>query len=206
MGRTTETTRQDNRRRLLDAAAAAFAEAGIEAANINDISLAAGLGKGTVYNYFPSKEALFLAVVDEACALAAAGADRVPPHASTRERLRAALASDLDWVREHEPFAQVLVRESLSANSQFYPRVVEAAAPFVSKVATILRDGVSRGDVRTDLVVDELALLFTGLQELALVQYWGSNGAWPPFDAIPDFVVKLFLEGVVPRPAPDDAR
>jgi AcrR family transcriptional regulator len=43
-----------------------FPRIGLERANIGAISLAAGYAKGAIYNYFPSKEELFLAVVDEA--------------------------------------------------------------------------------------------------------------------------------------------
>ena len=76
MARLTQQAKSENRQRLLDAAAAEFARRGLEEANINEISLAAGFAKGTVYNHFDSKEALFLAVVEEACELAAAGALR----------------------------------------------------------------------------------------------------------------------------------
>ena len=52
------------RQALLDAAAEEFALHGFEHANINTISTRAGFAKGTVYNYFPSKQALILALID----------------------------------------------------------------------------------------------------------------------------------------------
>jgi AcrR family transcriptional regulator len=199
MVRVTQEVKLENRRRLLGAAAEEFAARGLEGANINEISLAAGLAKGTVYNHFASKEALFLAVVAEACELAAAGSHTVPAEAPTRERLRAALASDVEWARGHEPFARVLVREVLSADPRFYPRVLEAAAPFISRVREILVDGVERGEVRADISVDELALVFVGFGDLALVSHWGSGGAWPPLADIPRLVVDVFLDGAALR-------
>jgi AcrR family transcriptional regulator len=200
MPRLTEEDKAANRRRLLDAAADEFAAKGLDGANINEISLAAGLAKGTVYNHFPSKQALFLAVVEEACELAAAGATAVRSDAATSERLRAVLASDVEWARRHEPFARVLVEEVISANPRFYPQVLEAAAPFISRVREILADGVERGEVRADLSVDELALSFVGFGDLALIQHWGSSGRWPSLESIPELVVGLFLEGAAPRP------
>jgi AcrR family transcriptional regulator len=199
MPRLTEQNKTDNRRRLLDAAAAEFARNGLEDANINQISLAAGFAKGTVYNHFPSKEALFLAVVQEACELAAAGIEGVSADASTEERLRAALASDVEWARAHEAFARVVVREVLTPNPRFYPQVIEAAAPFISRVREILADGVKLGEVRADIPVEELALVFVGLGDLALIQHWGSEGAWPALEQIPDLITALFLEGASPR-------
>jgi hypothetical protein len=46
--------------------------------------------------------------------------------------------------------------------------------------------------------VDRLALIFTGLSEVLLLQHWGSDGAWPSLDAIPDLAVQLFLDGASP--------
>jgi AcrR family transcriptional regulator len=51
------------RRQILDGARRVFFERGFEAASMNDITRAAGVSKGTVYAYFPSKEALFAALV-----------------------------------------------------------------------------------------------------------------------------------------------
>ena len=46
------------------AAIEAFATLGYQKANINQISLSAGYSKGTIYNYFPSKRELMLALID----------------------------------------------------------------------------------------------------------------------------------------------
>ena len=195
MARVNRQTKELHRTSLLEAAAAEFARRGIDAANVNRISLSAGLAKGTVYNYFSSKDALFLAVVDEACARAAEGAEAVPTDAPTQERLRAILAGEIEWVRGDEDFARVLVREALTADRRFYSQIVAAAAPFVEKVAEILSDGITRGEVRDDISVERLALMFTGLGELALLQHWGTDGGWPALEEIPDLITGLFLQG-----------
>jgi len=198
--RVTTDQKEVHRTRLLEAAAAEFAAAGVDGANVNRISLAAGLAKGTIYNYFPSKRELFLAVVEEASTRAAVGAGGVSVEAPTAERLRAILESDVDWVREHEDFARVLVREVLAGDPRFQPELIEAAAPFVERVAEIIAVGVKRGEVRDDLAVDQLALMFSGLCELAVTLHWGADGGWPALEEIPALVTKLFLEGAAARP------
>src|SRR5512133_2072684 len=112
MVRVTADTKKATRAKLLDAAALEFGRVGLERATIDAISLAAGYAKGTIYNYFASKEELFLAVVEAASAQAAAAASD-SAGASARERLRGVLAAFCDWAREHEAFARVLVRECL---------------------------------------------------------------------------------------------
>jgi AcrR family transcriptional regulator len=55
---------QQNRQRLLDAAAAVFAERGLEA-GVGEIARVAGVGIGTLYRRFPTKDALVCALVHD---------------------------------------------------------------------------------------------------------------------------------------------
>lgn len=49
---------------ILDAAAHAFAEHGFAGLDVDVLAARLGVGKGTIYRYFPTKEALFLAAID----------------------------------------------------------------------------------------------------------------------------------------------
>jgi len=62
-----ETAATDSRKRqqILDGARQVFLEHGYDGASVNDIVRAAGVSKGTVYAYFPSKERVFEALVFE---------------------------------------------------------------------------------------------------------------------------------------------
>jgi AcrR family transcriptional regulator len=53
-----------NRRLLLDAAREAFARSGVTA-SLDDVARAAGVGPGTLYRHFPTRDALVLAVIDD---------------------------------------------------------------------------------------------------------------------------------------------
>jgi AcrR family transcriptional regulator len=53
------------RREILAVAARRFAAAGYDATDVQVVADELGVGKGTVYRYFPTKEALFLAAVDQ---------------------------------------------------------------------------------------------------------------------------------------------
>ena len=61
-----ERTKAANRAALVDAARAAFGALGYEAAGVRDIVRRTDLASGTFYNYFPDKDAVFRAVVEEA--------------------------------------------------------------------------------------------------------------------------------------------
>src|ERR1700730_17687434 len=55
------------RRQIMEGARAVFLAQGFDAASMNDIARKAGVSKGTLYVYFDSKEALFVAIADEQC-------------------------------------------------------------------------------------------------------------------------------------------
>jgi AcrR family transcriptional regulator len=192
MVRTSTEARQATRAKLLAAAAQEFARAGLERANVDAISVAAGYGKGTIYNYFASKEELFLAVVEDASAQAAASGP-APADAPARERLAALLAGFCAWAREHDAFARVLVRECLMGTPGLYPRVIQAEAPLTGELEAILRDGSRRGELRADVPAELLALAIAGLADLALAEHWASGGARPALEEIPQMVLTLLL-------------
>ena len=60
-----EATKTANRAAILDAARAVFAELGYGATTVRDVIRRTDLASGTFYNYFPDKESLFRAVVEQ---------------------------------------------------------------------------------------------------------------------------------------------
>lgn len=60
-----EQTKAHNRAAILAAAREVFAELGYDAAGVRDVIRRTELASGTFYNYFPDKEAVFRAVVDQ---------------------------------------------------------------------------------------------------------------------------------------------
>ncbi len=55
---------EDKRRRIIEAAVTVFARRGLERGKIADIATEAGIGKGTIYEYFRSKEEIFAAIIE----------------------------------------------------------------------------------------------------------------------------------------------
>lgn len=56
---------EDKRQRILNVSISEFAARGFVAANINDIAKKAGISIGSLYNYFASKDDLYMAIADE---------------------------------------------------------------------------------------------------------------------------------------------
>jgi AcrR family transcriptional regulator len=200
MARISAETKADVRQQLLETAARHFADHGLDGASVDRIALEAGYAKGTIYNYFKSKLELFGEVLTEACRRAVERYARVPHEGSVRDCLVAFAAADVSVLQEAERFMKVAVREAMSFRPETYPVIVEHLAPCVGMVEEVLARGVASGQVRSDRPTGELALAFVGILAVLYVQHWGSEGAWPSLEEIPELAVTLFLDGAAAEP------
>ena len=116
---------------ILDAALALFAERGFAATKLDDVAAAAGIGKGTVYLYFPTKEDLFRAVVRQA----------VLPNLEALEALMAAHeGSSADLLRLLADRFLTVLQSDLTA----IPKLVIAEAGNFPAIAQFYADEVVR--------------------------------------------------------------
>ena len=104
---------QERRRaEILDAATKVFSSRGFAAADVQEIADKTGVGKGTIYRYFSSKEELFLAAVDHGMrnlklAVDAAAASAKPP----LDRIAEGVLAYLTFFDEHPEIVELLVQE-----------------------------------------------------------------------------------------------
>jgi AcrR family transcriptional regulator len=144
-----------NRDRVLAAARRAFAEHGYSVP-LDDIAAAAGVGPGTVYRHFPTKEALFEAVsvasVEELAADARVRADAADPGA--------ALAGFLDRVAEQAMRKRDLPDALAGAGAA---AAAGALAEMREAMAVLLARAQEAGAIRRDITVADLFALLKGL-------------------------------------------
>ncbi|MCK0207021.1 TetR/AcrR family transcriptional regulator [Starkeya koreensis] len=77
----------DKRRQILGGARQVFLSCGFDGASMGEIARSAGVSKGTLYVYFPSKEELFAALVTEECQRTAEACFDMDPGADVRAAL-----------------------------------------------------------------------------------------------------------------------
>lgn len=194
MPRVSEATKLEHRERLLAAAADAFAENGLHGARIDDISLGAGLAKGTVYNYFSSKEHLFREVLAAWSAEVAAARELVDDHAHVRDQLTALVEADMAVMKGLEPFARAAFREVLLPNRGDAADLMPSTDLLDEEVRAVLARGLSRGELRADRTVDELTQLFAAAVNGLLIERW-LPGRSLGLDDIARLAVDHFLDG-----------
>ena len=114
--RVTAQVKQQTRARLLEAAERLVRDEGVDAVTTRDVALAAGVGHGTLFNYFASREALLLALCDVFLSRAAVDAERGAPRlASLEEGLFAYVAACLRRLKPLRTGAGVLLASLLAA-------------------------------------------------------------------------------------------
>ena len=113
--RVTAQTKQATRKRILQAARRLFADNGYDSTTTRDIAKEAGIASGTLFNYFPSKEAVVACLANEAIGDALADAEQASREGETLEEdlfaLVAAGLRKLKPLRKHLP---ALLETSLS--------------------------------------------------------------------------------------------
>jgi AcrR family transcriptional regulator len=100
----------ERRRRLLEQGAELFSRHAYADLSMAAIAREAGISKALLYHYFPSKQAFFVATLEQQAAELAARVDDVDPSLPPAEQLASALDAFLGWVEEHaEGYGKLLV-------------------------------------------------------------------------------------------------
>jgi len=150
---------QRNRERLMEAAKGAFADIGADV-SLEEIARRAGVGIGTLYRHFPTREALFEAVyrreVDHLADLAQQlKADDVAP----TEALRRWLRSNVEFVATKKGMSAALalaVNKSSDLSAYSFARLTEA-------VGALLERAVAAGEIRADISPEDVLRALVGM-------------------------------------------
>lgn len=182
--------REQTARQLLDAARSVLAAKGYHATKIVDIARAAQVGVGTFYLYYPTKEALFLELVEDAVAQLKAQLDRV--RASVSDPLEQARTRTLTFFR----FAgdnRELFRIVFGHGASFHDVVRRCQDSFISDMRESLEVGMARGAFRRgDAAVWAQAMIGMSLQ---IVSWWIEQEG-VPIDEVARSLSDLALHGI----------
>jgi AcrR family transcriptional regulator len=151
-----------NRERILDAALAAFAERG-SAAQMEDVAERAGVGVGTLYRHFPTKEALILAVVVRRLERFAEYAAEALEDDGDPGEVFCALIRRVAGVMAAEAGSQEALE--LVDKEAGHPEIEQAFGPLQERVGILIRRAQESGALRSDFDVDDMAPFMSGVCE-----------------------------------------
>jgi AcrR family transcriptional regulator len=156
-----------NRVRLLETAKAAFAEKG-SGASLDEIARTAGVGAGTLYRHFPTRDALVAAVYLNETEQLVAAADRLAKTHPPVMALREWLLQFVDYIATKHGMSEVL-NSIVGGTSDLYSA---STARVKRAIAKLVDRAVASGDIRLDLDPLDLLRALAGVASIGL----GSDG------------------------------
>jgi AcrR family transcriptional regulator len=139
----------ERRRQLLEAGARVFTDRSYDDASMAEVARAAGISKGLLYHYFPSKRDLFVATL-EAAAAELQVLTQPDPSLPIPEQLQAALDAYLGWIDEHaDSYAKLM--ESASGSDDVRSYMAQVRAGTVERILEALVKGGDPAAIRTAL-------------------------------------------------------
>ena len=159
----TVTTRGDKRLRLVTAATAVFAERGYASTRVADIAERAGVGKGTVYEYFSSKEELLFAVFESINAdISSRMNDALAAGGSSEEQLLNLLRLGAEVISEQVDLQPVILdfwaaSRGKDLEETYRRAVVASCSLFRNLVSDFIREEQNRGEFKTSVDAEALA-------------------------------------------------
>jgi AcrR family transcriptional regulator len=136
------------RERILDAALEVFAAKGYHRASVDDIVRASRTSKGAVYHHFATKEAVFLALVDDfAARLAAAVAATIASRRGALAKVEGALEAALSTFADNQRLARLVLCEAVSLGALYEEKRAEVHGRFASLIEGYLTEAVAEGSI-----------------------------------------------------------
>jgi AcrR family transcriptional regulator len=156
-GRRPRADAERNRNRLLDVARAAFAD-GQDPVTLDQIAKEAGVGIGTLYRHFPTREALVEALYRKELADLCASADDLLKTHAPEDALRAWMDRFAGYVAAKREMGEAL-RAVFAAGTV---TVSQARVELTGAVQTILAAGAATGELRDDVRPEDVVAMIVG--------------------------------------------
>jgi AcrR family transcriptional regulator len=199
------TSRRDRKKstaraKIISTAIELFSKHGIASVTVEQIAAAADIGKGTIYNYFDTKEAVVVAfMVDLERKVQA----RIPQIAKSRGSLASILTEYIQFQfrlkKRHHQFVRVFLTQMFGNTEHFIPYMVEMQKVIDPPLESLFRELKRRRIMRANIDIPKLIVAFKTMH-VGLTCVWAVEG--PPFKAATEilkFQMELFSKGLEAR-------
>lgn len=175
---------EQRERVILDAATRLFASHGFHATSTRRIAAEAGVSEGTVFHYFGNKNALMLAILDRFYhgVLNPGAAAVLDTVMDSRARLRALALHHVTALASDQALMMRLLQVYVGVDLEFIGHDRESPLRtlnrgYVAHLDRALREGMQRGDLRSDLSISASRDLFFGSLEYGLRTHMARQGS-----------------------------
>ncbi|MGI6685684.1 MAG: TetR/AcrR family transcriptional regulator [Bacillota bacterium] len=185
----------DKRYRIMKAAAKIFAHKGFHRAKIEEIAQEAGVGKGTVYEYFPSKQQLFMQMFK-------VGKDyyldvltkQINQESGLYDKLKNITYLHLKFFIDHTDIARVMMQEFLQLGAEMHKAVFQTQEQEIGLLDELFQQGIEEGCFRS-IDTKLTAYAFYGSVHaigVSMIFY----GERPNLEKLSREIVDVFLQGI----------
>src|ERR1700722_10403881 len=165
--RKTRTDAARNRERILEVAKEAFFTSGANT-SLDEVARQAGVGAGTLYRHFPTRDALLEAVYHTEVAKLAAAERELSAKLPPVEALRAWMLLFVDYIA-----AKHIIAPALNTLVGGPSKVYEASRSHVSgAIESLVKRAIKSGDIRKDLDAFDLLRALIGVSNVASAPDW----------------------------------
>ena len=194
-------TRPSPRRRapqIIEAAARVFAERGFHGATTQDIADVLGIRQASLYYYFPSKEG----ALELVCLQGVAGFVEVAKSIATgpgtaADKLVRLVKSHLSPLADRSDFVRVFLNDRRHLPTESRRRIGKWSRNLERIYEDVLKEGVRRGEFRSDLDTRLTMLAMLGMTSAAANWYSKEE---VPLERIADEFSRLLLDGAIRTP------
>ena len=172
-----------NRERLVDAAKAAFAEAGAEV-SLEEIARRAGVGIGTLYRHFPARTDIVAAVYQREVQQMADAAARLSTSAAPGEALHEWMRLVVDYIATKK----VVVPALASLAGEIY---AASGLSVIDSITLLVERARAAGDIRADADPQDILRALIGFT-------YGASG--PGWEASAQRLIDILMDGLRQRP------
>ncbi len=165
----------DKQQRILDAAIEEFADQGYKQASVNRMVQKLGIAKGSIFQYFGTKEGLFGFIFDQAVELVRRSLRKVKQETAEAdffERIRRSLIQGIRFIDEHprvyQIYLKMIFQEDFPLRAQFLQKVHLFSAEYLQP---LVEAGMARGELRSDLDVKTTVFFLDALMDRFLQAY-----------------------------------
>jgi AcrR family transcriptional regulator len=167
VGRKPRADAQRNRERILAVAKKAFTRTGVDI-SLDDVAKQAGVGPGTLYRHFPTRDALLEAVYRTEVARLAAAQEEFSRTMSPVEALQAWMLLFVDYMAAKQLIAAAL-NTLIGATSDLFE---SSGAQIKGAIHFLVQRAIANGDIRPDLDPLDLLRALVGVSNVASRPDW----------------------------------
>jgi len=184
------------RKLLMAAASQTFAERGVEV-SISEIAERAGIGKGTVFRHFPTKEDLLAAIVGENMRYLVATGERLAEAEDATDALREFVSAAVELQVKDRAFCQIA-----HGAARDHPDVRRCQEMLDAVIETLTERARRRGTIRQEITGQDIVLLMSGIYQTASPLLPTQPDLWRRYLQLAFDGMQAFSAPKLPGPAP----